>query len=150
MASEGAISAAHVADLERRLAEAEAARTLAETLLARAEEARARLERMIAQARRDKFGAKSEKLDPDQQNLPFEDLEVAEGMLAAATEAAEKSLGKRRKPTKGKARKLPAAAPPVRAPLATATCRNTSSGSSRSSSPTASCAPAAAARWWRS
>ncbi len=30
--------------------------------------------------------------------------EVAEGMLAAATEAAEKALGKRRKQTNGKAR----------------------------------------------
>ena len=104
MASSGAISAAYVADLERRLAEAEAARTLAETRLARAEEARARLERMVAQARREKFGAKSEKSgDPGQQHLPFEDLEVAEGMLAAATEAAERALGKRRTRTKGKA-----------------------------------------------
>ncbi len=97
-------SAARVADLERRLAASEAARTAAEaaridleTRLALAEEARARLERMLAQTRHEKFGAKSEKLDPDQRHLPFEDLEVAAGMLAAASEAAEKALGTRKK-----------------------------------------------------
>lgn len=79
MASSGGISAARVADLERQLAvaeaarsSAEAARTEAEIRLATSEEARARLERMIAQLRRDKFGATSEKADPDQQHLPFE------------------------------------------------------------------------------
>ena len=79
MGSSGAISAALVADLERRLAVAEAERTSAEVAraeaesrLATSEEARARLERMIAQMRRDKFGATSEKSDPDQQHLPFE------------------------------------------------------------------------------
>ncbi len=77
MGSSGAISAARVADLERRLAvaeaertSAEAARAEAESRLATSEEARARLERMIAQMRRDKFGATSEKSDPDQQHLP--------------------------------------------------------------------------------
>ena len=79
MASSGAISAARVADLERRLAVAEAARTSAEAAraeaesrLATSEEARARLERMIAQLRRDKFGAASEKSDPDQQHPPHQ------------------------------------------------------------------------------
>ena len=96
-------SAARVADLERRLAEAEAARTAAEAArldaearLAEVEEARARLERLLSQMRRDTFGAKSEKLDPDQWNLPFEDVEAAAGMLAAASEAAEKALGTRK------------------------------------------------------
>lgn len=96
-------SAARVADLERRLAEAEAARTAAEaarldagTRLAEVEEARARLERLLSQMRRDTFGSKSEKLDPDQRNLPFEDVEAAAGMLAAASEAAEKALGTRK------------------------------------------------------
>jgi transposase len=52
---------------------------------------------MIAQLRRDKFGSKSEKASPDQQHLPFEDVEVAEGMLAAASEEVEKALGDRQK-----------------------------------------------------
>ncbi len=95
---------ARVADLERQLAASETARTAAEAAridlearLALAEEARARLERMLAQTRHEKFGAKSEKLDPDQRHLPFEDLEAAAGMLAAASEAAEKALGTRKK-----------------------------------------------------
>jgi len=104
MALSGAISAARVADLERQLAVAEAARTSAEAARAEAEsrlttseEARARLERMLAQLRRDKFGATSEKSDPDQQHLPFEDVEVAEGMLAEASDAAEKATGNEKK-----------------------------------------------------
>ena len=91
------ISAARVADLERRLAASEAARIDAETRLAEVEEARARLERLLAQMRRATFRAKSEKRDPDQHNLPFEDLEAAAGMLAAASEAADRALGTRRK-----------------------------------------------------
>ena len=97
MGTSGVISAAKVAELERQLAAAEAARVEAETRLAASEDARPRLERMIAQLRRDKFGTKSEKSDPDQQHLPFEDVEVAEGMLAAASEEAEKALGDRKK-----------------------------------------------------
>jgi transposase len=92
-------SAALVADLERQLASSEAARAAAEAArieaearLAAAEEARARLERMLKQMRRERFGAKSEKLDPDQHHLPFEDLEAAAGMLAAASEAAGKAI----------------------------------------------------------
>jgi len=98
-------STARVADLERRLAEAEAARAAAETArieaetrLAAVEEARARLERLLSQMRRDAFGAKSEKGDPDQHHLPFEDVEAAAGMLAAASEAAEKVIGPRKAP----------------------------------------------------
>lgn len=90
MAPDGTISAAYVADLERRLAEAE-------TRLAQVEDARARLERMLKQARHEKFGAKSEKLDPDQRALPFEDIDLAEGMLAAAGEAAEMAVGNRQR-----------------------------------------------------
>lgn len=96
MGSGGATSAVKVAELERQLAAAEAARIEAETRLAASEDARSRLERMIAQLRRDKFGAKSEKSDPDQQHLPFEDVEVAEGMLAEAGDAAGKALGDRK------------------------------------------------------
>jgi len=91
------ISAARVAELEQQLAVSEAARIAAETRLAASEDALARLERMIAQLRREKFGTKSEKTTTDQQHLPFEDIEVAEGMLAAASEEVEKALGDRKK-----------------------------------------------------
>lgn len=98
-------STARVADLERRLAEAEAARAAAETArieaetrLAAVEEARARLERLLSQMRRDAYGAKSEKGDPDQHHLPFEDVEAAAGMLAAASEAAEKVISPKKAP----------------------------------------------------
>jgi transposase len=104
MGSSGTISAARVAELERQLAASEAARIVAEARLAASEEARsrseealARLERMLAQLRRDKFGSRSEKATPDQQHLPFEDVEIAEGMLAAASEEVDKALGERKK-----------------------------------------------------
>jgi len=84
MASGGDISAVYVADLERKLAAEVAARVEVETRLALVEEARDRLERMLNQARHEKFGAKSEKLDADQRYLPFEDIDVAEGMRADA------------------------------------------------------------------
>jgi len=93
------ISAARVAELEQQLAVSEAARIAAETRLAASEDALARLERMIAQLRREKFGTKSEKTTTDLQHLPFEDIEVAEGMLAAASEEVEKALGDRNKKT---------------------------------------------------
>ena len=82
-----------MADLERRLVASEAARVEVEARLAVAEEARARLERMLKQMRHERFGAKSEKRDPDQRHLPFEDVDVAAGMLAGASDAAEKALG---------------------------------------------------------
>jgi transposase len=56
--------------------------------LAEAEEARHRLEIIIGQLNREKFGAKSEKLRPDQYHLPLEDVEVAQGILDAAQEKA--------------------------------------------------------------
>jgi len=83
----------YVAELERQLASTKA-------LLAASEEANARLERLLAQAKHEKFGPSSEKGNPDQRNLFTEDLEVAEGQLAAAAEAADKAL---RKKTKRKA-----------------------------------------------
>ena len=87
------ITAEYVAELERRLAASEARRTASDaarvaaqtenTRLAAhlkiAEDLRASLERMLANARHEKFGAKSEKLNADQQNLPFEDIEVVRG-----------------------------------------------------------------------
>ena len=52
------------------------------------EEARRRLEVILGEMRREKFGAKSEKLRPDQYHLPLEDVEIAQGVLDAAQEKA--------------------------------------------------------------
>ncbi|PRZ44677.1 transposase [Tritonibacter scottomollicae] len=62
--------------------------------MAASEESNARLERMLAQARHARFGASSERGAPDQRNLFTENIEVAEGQLAAAAGAADKALGK--------------------------------------------------------
>lgn len=56
--------------------------------LADSEEARRRLESIIVDIRRETFGAKSEKLRPDQYHLPLENMEVAQGELDAAQEKA--------------------------------------------------------------
>jgi transposase len=77
--------AAENARLKARLAETEAA-------LAEALEARRRLESLVAELRRERFGARSEKLDPEQFNLPLEDIEVAQGILEAAQEKAQRAL----------------------------------------------------------
>ncbi|MGY4408224.1 transposase [Bradyrhizobium sp. USDA 3315] len=60
--------------------------------LAASEEARRRLEVILGELRRDRFGAKSEKLRPDQYHLPLEDVEIAQGILDAAQERAEKVI----------------------------------------------------------
>lgn len=73
------------ARLKARLAETEAA-------LVEALEARQRLESIVAELRRERFGAKSEKLDPEQFNLPLEDAEIAQGILEAAQEKARRAL----------------------------------------------------------
>ena len=73
------------ARLKARLAETEAA-------LAGAVEAQKRLESIVSELRREKFGRKSEKLDPEQFNLPLEDIEVAQGVLEAAQEKARDAL----------------------------------------------------------
>ena len=73
------------ARLKVRLAETEAA-------LADAVEAQRRLESIIGELRRDRFGARSEKLDPEQFNLPLEDVEIAQGVLEAAQEKARRAL----------------------------------------------------------
>lgn len=94
----------YVAELERRLVvtEAEVARvtaqnTVLETANISLAEANARLERMLAQAKHARFGPSSEKGDTDQRNLFAEDIEVAEGQLVAAADAADKALGKTRR-----------------------------------------------------
>jgi hypothetical protein len=60
-----------------RLAETEA--TLADAV-----EAQRRLESIVSELHREKFGRTSEKLAPEQFNLPLEDVEIAQGVLEAA------------------------------------------------------------------
>ena len=62
------------ARLRTRLAETEAA-------LVEAQEAQRRMESIVAELRREKFGRASEKLDPEQFNLPLEDVEIAQRVL---------------------------------------------------------------------
>jgi transposase len=71
--------------LKARLAETEAA-------LADAVEAQRRLESIVGALRRERFGPRSEKLDPEQFNLPLEDVELAQGVLEAAQEKARRAL----------------------------------------------------------
>ena len=82
LAEENASLKALLARSQLDLAEHQAA-------LAASEEARRRLETIIDDLRREKFGSKSEKLTPDQYNLPLEDVEIAQGVLDAAQEKAE-------------------------------------------------------------
>lgn len=63
--------------LKARLAEVEA--TLAEM-----QEANRRRQDILRAAQRETFGKSSEKLSPDQFNLPLEDAEFAQGVLEAA------------------------------------------------------------------
>jgi transposase len=59
-----------------------------QSALAESEEARRRLEAILRDLQREKFGAKSEKLSPDQFSLVLEDVELAQGVLDAAQEKA--------------------------------------------------------------
>ncbi|WFU80539.1 transposase [Bradyrhizobium sp. CIAT3101] len=70
------------------LAQTQAALSEHQAALAAAEEARRRLEVILGELRHDRFGAKSEKLRPDQYHLPLEDVEIAQGILDAAQERA--------------------------------------------------------------
>jgi len=75
--------------LKELLARSQAALAEHQAALSASEEARRRLESIIGALRREKFGSKSEKLTPDQYNLPIEDVEIAQGVLDAAQEKAE-------------------------------------------------------------
>lgn len=56
------------------------------------QEANRRLEDILRASQRTQFGKSSEKLSPDQFNLPLEDAELAQGVLEAAQERAEAAL----------------------------------------------------------
>jgi len=71
--------------LKARLAQVEAA-------LAEVQEANRRLEGILRTSQRETFGKRSEKLSPDQFNLPLEDAELAQGVLEAAQEKADAAL----------------------------------------------------------
>jgi hypothetical protein len=77
------------ATLKALLARCQAALAEHQAALSASEEARRRLESIISDLRREKFSSKSEKLTPDQYNLPIEDVEIAQGVLDAAQEKAE-------------------------------------------------------------
>lgn len=80
---------AMLARTQAALAATEAALAERTARLAEVEEARRRLELIVDDLRRGKFGASSEKLSPDQYNLPLEDVEIAQGVLEAAQERAD-------------------------------------------------------------
>jgi transposase len=102
--------AEEIATLRAQLARTQAA-------LADSEEARRRLESIVSELRREKFGARSEKLPPDQYNLPLEDVEIAQGVLDAAQEKAEAVIkgqsGDGRRPRNGNRGRLPTHLPRV-------------------------------------
>lgn len=74
--------------LKALLAQTQAALAEHQAALAECEEARRRLESFVSQLNHEKFGAKSEKLHPDQYHLPLEDVEIAQGVLDAAQDKA--------------------------------------------------------------
>ena len=82
------MSEAALAEVTEENARLKALLTQTQTALADSEEARRRLEAILADLRREKFGAKSEKLSPDQFSLALEDVELAQGVLDAAQEKA--------------------------------------------------------------
>src|SRR5947207_13831226 len=103
--------------LKALLAQTQTALSEHQGALAASEEARRRLEVILGELRRDKFGAKSEKLRPDQFHLPLEDVEIAQGVLDAAQEKAAalikgKSDGAARPPNRNRGQ-LPAHLPRV-------------------------------------
>ena len=126
------------ADLARENAQLKARLAEVEASLAESQEANRRLQDILRIAQREKFGKRSEKLSPDQFNLPLEDAEFAQGVLEAAQEKAEAALQRARgdaprKPKRNRGH-LPAHLPRVE----------------RVVEPASTPAPAAAARWRRS
>ena len=86
---DAAVLAQENALLKARLTEVEAA-------LAESQEANRRLEDILRTSQREKFGKRSEKMSPDQFNLPLEDAELAQGVLEAAQEKAEAAMQRAR------------------------------------------------------
>jgi Transposase C of IS166 homeodomain len=121
--------------LKALLAQTQAALAEHQAALVESEEARRRLEIIVGQLNHEKFGAKSEKLHPDQYHLPLEDVEIAQGVLDAAQEKAQRII------------QGVATARPVLAGATAVTCLPICRGWSGSSSPRARCARAAVARW---
>ncbi|MER9586220.1 IS66 family transposase zinc-finger binding domain-containing protein, partial [Mesorhizobium sp. M0276] len=78
--------------LKALLAQTQATLAEHQAALAASEEARRRLESVVSQLNHEKFGAKSEKLHPDQYHLPLEDVEIAQGVLDAAQEKAQRVI----------------------------------------------------------
>jgi len=86
------MSGAGLAEVTEENARLKALLAQTQTALADSEEARRRLETILTDLRREKFGAKSEKLSPDQFSLALEDVELAQGGLDAAQEKAASIL----------------------------------------------------------
>jgi transposase len=86
------MSGAGLAEVTEENARLKALLAQTQTALADSEEARRRLETILTDLRREKFGAKSEKLNPDQFSLALEDVELAQGVLDAAQEKAAATL----------------------------------------------------------
>jgi transposase len=84
------------ADLARENTLLKARLAQVEAVLAEVQEANRRLEDILRTSQREKFGKRSEKLSPDQFNLPLEDAELAQGVLEAAQEKAEAALRRAR------------------------------------------------------
>ena len=103
--------------LKALLAQTQAALAEHQAALAASEEARRRLESVVSQLNHEKFGAKSEKLHPDQYHLPLEDVEIAQGVLDAAQEKAQRIIQGRSDGSSGSRRRnrghLPAHLPRV-------------------------------------
>ena len=91
--------------LKARLAEVEA-------MLAQTQEANRRLQDILRAAQREKFGKRSEKLSPEQFNLPLEDAEFAQGVLEAAQEQTKAAMQRARGETPRKPKRNRGHLPP--------------------------------------
>jgi hypothetical protein len=70
------------------------------------------LQDILRAAQRETFGKRSEKLSPDQFNLPLEDAEFAQGVLEAAQEKAEAAMQRARGETPRKPKRNRGHLPP--------------------------------------